>query len=352
MKITATLLFFFAINAITAQSNCSQLFISEYVEGWSNNKALEIYNPTSLPIDLSQYFVSRYSNGSSTATVSNSIQLSGTIAAHSVYVAVLEKLDPLGMGQEAPVWDSLQVRADGFYCPVYNTSNCFYWNGNDAVMLAKGTLPASCTTLINPTNVPGFMIVDIFGKIGENPANDTGSAAGNDGAWSSQFPYSTGLGTLVTKDHSMIRKIAIQKGVNTPVSFFDPLLEWDSIPAVIVRLDANGDTIFGTSGNPILDGNWNSLGSHDCNCNPAAINETSVPELIMYPNPTSGIVYLKNAQNIKAVQLVNAFGQQMTYNTYDNKANLTIDIDGHKGVYFLRITMKNGSQEIKKVIVR
>ena len=172
MKLTATLLFFFAINAITAQSNCSQLFISEYVEGWSNNKALEIYNPTSLPIDLSQYFVSRYSNGSSTATVSNSIQLSGTIAAHSVYVAVLEKLDPLGMGQEAPVWDSLQVRADGFYCPVYNTSNCFYWNGNDAVMLAKGTLPALTTTLINPTNVPGFVIVDIFGKIGENPANN------------------------------------------------------------------------------------------------------------------------------------------------------------------------------------
>ena len=82
MKITSTLLFFFAINAVVAQTNCTQLFISEYVEGWSNNKAIEIYNPTSLPIDLSQYFVSRYSNGSSTATVANSIQLSGTIAPH------------------------------------------------------------------------------------------------------------------------------------------------------------------------------------------------------------------------------------------------------------------------------
>ena len=352
MKITSTLLFFFAINSVVAQTNCSQLFISEYVEGWSNNKALEIYNPTSAPIDLSQYFVTRYSNGSSSATVANSVQLTGMVGAHDVYVAVLEKLDPMGTGQEAPIWDSLQARADGFYSPVYNTSNAFYWNGNDAVMLAKGTLPASATALINPTNVPGFVIVDIFGKIGQNPANSSGSAAGNDGAWSSQFPFSTGLGELVTKDHSMIRKITIEKGVNTQVSHFDPLLEWDSIPAVIVRLDANGDTIYGTSGNPILDGNWNSLGSHACNCNPAAINETSVPDLIMFPNPTSGIVYFKNAQNIKSVQLVNAFDQQMTYNTYDNKANLTIDIDGHKGVYFLRITMKNGSQEIKKVIVR
>ncbi len=30
------------------QTNCSDLFISEYVEGWFNNKALELYNPTSV----------------------------------------------------------------------------------------------------------------------------------------------------------------------------------------------------------------------------------------------------------------------------------------------------------------
>ena len=53
-------LFFLAVaalstSAITAQ--CNELFISEYIEGWSNNKALEIYNPTANPINLSGYFV-------------------------------------------------------------------------------------------------------------------------------------------------------------------------------------------------------------------------------------------------------------------------------------------------------
>ena len=167
MKTLFTLFTVFSLGVVIAQTNCSQIFISEYVEGWSNNKALEIYNPTSAPVNLSQFFVARYSNGSSTATVGNAIQLSGTIAPHSVYVAVLQKLDPLGVGQEAPVWDSLQSRADGFYCPDYAVSNCFYWNGNDAVMLAKGTLPTDPTLLINPTNVPNFAIMDIFGKIGE-----------------------------------------------------------------------------------------------------------------------------------------------------------------------------------------
>ena len=50
-----------------SQAQCTDLFISEYVEGWSNNKALEIYNPTNLAIDLSSYSVSRYTNGATQA---------------------------------------------------------------------------------------------------------------------------------------------------------------------------------------------------------------------------------------------------------------------------------------------
>ena len=44
---------------------CSDLFISEYVEGPANNNAIEIYNPTLNSIDLSGYTVNRYSNGAS-----------------------------------------------------------------------------------------------------------------------------------------------------------------------------------------------------------------------------------------------------------------------------------------------
>jgi predicted extracellular nuclease len=69
MKTTFTLGFLLLLNTLSAQGNCTELFISEYVEGWSNNKALEIYNPTSQAINLSGYFVSRYSNGSTSATV-------------------------------------------------------------------------------------------------------------------------------------------------------------------------------------------------------------------------------------------------------------------------------------------
>jgi hypothetical protein len=353
MKQTLLLLSLLTCTSLFAQNTCNELFISEYVEGWSNNKALEIYNPTNNPINLSGYFVSRYSNGATTATVANSVQLSGTVPAKGVYVGVIEKLDPMGTGQEAPVWDSLQAKADGFYCADYNTSNAWYWNGNDALLLAKGTLPASPTTVINATNVTGFALVDVFGKIGENPANETGTSSGNNGAWSTQFPYSTGLGVLLTKDHSLLRKPTILKGQTSNPSFFDPLLEWDSIPPVIVRLDANGDTLFGMSGNPILDGNWSSLGVHECDCNTIALNPATKASPSIYPNPSSGLVFVNTQNEIRKIQVVSALGQLVKeINVSAAQPNVEINLHDYQGVYFLRMTSISGQQSLHKVIIR
>ena len=339
-------------SGLSYAQDCAKIFISEYVEGWSNNKALEIYNPTSTAVDLSQYFVARYSNGSTTATVANSVQLSGTIAPYDVHVAVLDKRDPNGTGQEAPIWDSLNVRGDGFYSPVYNTSSAFYWNGNDAIMLAKGTLPSNPALLINATNVPNFGIIDIFGKIGENPANETGSAAGNDGAWSTQFPYSTGLGVLATKDHSMLRKSTIKKGVATPVSFFDPLLEWDTIPPVTYLFNENGDTLLSGNGNAILFGNWFSLGEHDCACNPASVNEIEFTNFSVFPNPTDEMISIKLDENIKSLTITNSLGQSVWEKNSLQKGFYTIELPRNAGVYFVHVVSNTGTTGIKKILVK
>lgn len=64
-----------------AKAQCSELFISEYVEGWSNNKAIEIYNPTAQSINLGNYIVARASNGTvlDAVQVKYAVQLSGTL---------------------------------------------------------------------------------------------------------------------------------------------------------------------------------------------------------------------------------------------------------------------------------
>ncbi len=315
-----TLLFFGTILATLSHAqDCSELFISEYVEGWSNNKALEIYNPTGTAIDLSDYIVVRYANGATSATASNAVQLSGTVAPYDVFVAVLEKLDPNGTGQEAPIWDSLQARADGFFSPVYNTSNAFYWNGNDAVVLAKGTI----------ASVGSAVVVDIFGKIGEDPGT----------GWSTDFPY-TGAGVIVTEDHSLIRKPTVLKGETNPViSFFNPLAEYDSIPAVV--------EIEGT-----LYGNWFSLGTHDCNCVVGLDDVVEPIKVSVYPNPTNGEFYVKGAADYSNIVVVNALGQIVSKISNNSKAVLSFDLGAKRGVYFVKLTNEAGEEVTKRVIIK
>lgn len=222
----------------TGAQDCSDLFISEYVEGWSNNKALEIYNPTSNLIDLSLYRITRYSNGAAKPVPGPVpsqwyIQLSGTLKPYHTAVFVIDKRDPEGVDQEAPVWYELQSRADQFLCPVYDLSYALYFNGDDCVVLEK---------------VAGETEVDIFGKRGERPTNETGGTSSPTGGWSTEPPYDDGTtGVVVTRDHTMTRKVSVLKGVTVNPEEFNPMAEWDTLPA-----------------NTFTSLNW-----HDCHCRPA-----------------------------------------------------------------------------------
>lgn len=324
MKRTLLLFGIFA-SSFTFAQDCSELFISEYVEGWSNNKAIEIYNPTNAAIDLSQYMIIRYSNGSTSAAATNAVQLVGTVAAKDVHVGVLEKLDPNGTGQEAPIWDSLQVRADEFYCPDYNTSNAFYWNGNDAIVLAKGTV----------NDIPNAVLVDVFGKIGENPGNGSDPETG----WTSAFPY-TGAGDGVTVDHSMIRKSTVLKGETNPtIAYFNPLAEYDSIPAVV---DIGGQTY----------GNWFSLGEHTCDCNSLSTDEISLENVTVYPNPTAnGSFVVKGIKNAEKIEVFSTLGESV-YASEINGNIVTVDLGDIKGLYLIRVYGANSEVTTRRVILK
>lgn len=71
-------------NDVLPTGDCSNLFFSEYIEGSSNNKSIEIYNPTSAAINLSGYTLVKYINGASVP--SGTRALSGSIAAGDVFV--------------------------------------------------------------------------------------------------------------------------------------------------------------------------------------------------------------------------------------------------------------------------
>ncbi|MCR9172763.1 MAG: lamin tail domain-containing protein [bacterium] len=151
----------FVLLAGSAQAQCTDLFFSEYIEGSSSNKALEIYNPTSNPIDLSDYTVNLYFNGAT--TVGNSLDLAGTLAPGDVYVIANSNADPLILA----VSDT--------------TSNVTFYNGDDALELVK---ISTGTTL------------DVIGEIGVDPG--------------SNWPVGSGF----TNENTLIRQPNIQGGTS------------------------------------------------------------------------------------------------------------------------------------------
>ncbi len=126
-------------NLIVAQDNggiepppvATNLFFSEYVEGSSNNKALEIFNGTGQPVDLTQYSVKLATNGNAWSTT---LALTGTLANNDVYVIA-----------NASANATILAIADV-------TSTVTYYNGNDALGLFQGTT-----------------LIDMIGIVGENP---------------------------------------------------------------------------------------------------------------------------------------------------------------------------------------
>ena len=94
------------------------VIFSEYAEGNNNNKALELYNPTTAVIDLPAYTAKLFSNGASTPTFV--LSLSGTLAAGRTLLLV-----------QSNATASFQASGSVVADKVIN------FNGNDALTLEK-----------------------------------------------------------------------------------------------------------------------------------------------------------------------------------------------------------------------
>ena len=303
-KILLSISMLLAMSTNAQLLDCSELFISEYVEGIGNNNAIEIYNPTNASIDLTGYSINRYGNAATTNP--DTWPLSGNLAPGQAIA--------IGNGQLDSVWvdppgywslpiDPVFYNACGLHgSGIYPTP--FYFNGDDAMTLEKGA-----------------NIIDIFGKVGEDPGN-----AWTDDA-SAGYTDANG-GTWWTKRQTLVRKASVKKGVTLNPIVFNPTLEYDSLP----------------------DGTYSGMGTHSCDCNISTINEKNDASYVMYPNPANigGTVIISSNTKIEKIALVNILGEVVLFSS-DNIISTNIL---SKGTYIVNIQFTNGKIAENKLVIK
>ena len=155
----------------TTTTGCTELFFSEYAEGSSNNKYIEIYNPTANAISLSSYTVYQSGNGGS---YTNTFTTNATIASGGVYMIAANQADAsiLAVADTAMAYPSIA-----------------HFNGDDAMILVSGT-----------------DTVDVIGVPGVDPGS----------SWT--------VGTGSTANHTLVRMASIGAG---STDWTTGATEWD-----------------------------------------------------------------------------------------------------------------------------
>ena len=126
--------------------------MSEYIEGWSNNKAIEIYNPTDAAIDLSDYRLERYSNGATAAQDNQKVDLSGTSLRTAWWWWSWTSKTSMGWTSKRPCGMSLQRPPICGFALCMRRTTRYQWQRRHGVAQNLDQHP-----------------IDIFGKIGEDP---------------------------------------------------------------------------------------------------------------------------------------------------------------------------------------
>ena len=309
---------FVSANCSFAQG-CNELFFSEYIEGWGNNKVIEIYNPTGSTIDLGDYRLERYANGETIAEENGKIDLSGAIEANTAMVFTLDKRNaPEGTtGQEANVWDDLLDLTDFWLCPDYNENNAMYFNGNDAMVLRK---------------ISSNQVIDVIGQVGNDPGLIDFETGEGDKGWSN-----------MTQNHTLIRKFNITAGDGVGGDEFIVSDEWDGI---LWSTDEDNYTI---------DQVFVNLGGHTCECGTTGVEEAVATRFTeMFPNPIVGdVIQLQSSKLMTGLEMRNLAGQLVKSEQMLNGMSHQVTMDGvAPGLYLIQVSHSDGSIVTRRMIRR
>ena len=80
-----------------------------------------------------------------------------------------------------------------------------------------------------------------------------------------------------------------------------------------------------------------------------SVNENTMQKIVVYPNPTEGLIHVEGIQSTTTYRLVNSMGQTVLQGQSNNDFDIQQDLG--KGVYFLRLS-DNSSASTRKIVVK
>jgi endonuclease YncB( thermonuclease family)/beta-lactam-binding protein with PASTA domain len=142
------------------------LMISTYVEGTLYNKALELYNMSNEPIDLSKFTIEQYLDGSESSNIS--LELNGLIMPHDVYVIAHVDADIEIKNKANLLTDQLLFNGDDKIELVYYTGDVVDQIDRVIVLLNDITLSRK-VSLTEPEPIFNYSSWDVYIKDNINP---------------------------------------------------------------------------------------------------------------------------------------------------------------------------------------
>lgn len=378
-------------------SQCSELFFSEYLEGSSNNKAIEVYNPTSATVDLNDYVIYRYNNGATLA--SDSLFMNASLAAGDVFVIANPSADPIILA----VKDT--------------THTITFYNGDDVIMLKNmvtgdtldiigeigidpgsnwpvGTGATSEFTLVRQMGinqgqtdwVVGATEWDVYpqntfdslgfhnmtacvscatttSSITASTCDSYTSPSGNTtwttaGVYTDTIPNAAGCDSIITIDLTIIPvNVGVTQAANVlTADFAGGAYQWidcsDNTPVVGETSQTFTAMMDGDFAVVVLDGNCSDTSA----CSTVlfwGINEVAFAQTVaIAPNPTKGETTIQFGEEVNNViaTVYSLSGQEISSTSMSNGTSMTVNIDGEAGFYLVVIESETGERAQLNVI--